>query len=56
MIEGPQPADYANFCKKDTIERNNHADEDMSYKVSPFKNRIAISDQYRSSLGYKTLN
>ena len=38
------------------MNRQNHQDEDISFKVSPYQNRIAVVDQYSSTLGYRALN
>ena len=42
--------------KKEAIDRKNHADEDLSFKVSPYKNRVTIAESYRSTLGYRAIN
>ena len=28
----------------------------MSFKVSPYKNRVTIAESYRSTLGYRAIN
>ena len=31
-------------------------DEDKSFELTPFRNRITVADSYKSTLGYKALN
>ena len=47
---------FAKFVKREAIDRKNHADEDLSFKVSPYKNRVTIAESYKSTLGYKAIN
>lgn len=56
LDDGDKPDNFAKFIKKDPIDRKNHADEDMSFKVSPYKNRVSLADSYKSTLGYRALN
>ena len=56
LEEGDNPNNFAKYVKREAIDRKNHADEDLSFKVSPYKNRVTIADSYRSTLGYKALN
>ena len=49
------PENFAKYIKLEPIDRKKHLNEDMSHKLSPFKNRIAVKDQYKSTLGYQTL-
>jgi len=44
------------FIKKDTQNRNHHVEEDLSFKLSPYKNRLPAIDSYKSSAGYKALS
>ena len=55
-VEGSDAENYARYIKRETIDRKNHADEDLSFIVSPYKNRVTISESYKSTLGYKALN
>ena len=46
------PDNFAKYIKLEPLDRKKHLNEDMSHKLSPFKNRIAVRDQYKSELGY----
>ena len=50
-----KPDNFAKWNKLESIDRTKHLGEDMSHKLSPFKNRISIKDSHKSDLGYKTL-
>ena len=56
LEEGDDTGNFAKYIKREAIDRKNHADEDLSFKVSPYKNRVTISDSYKSTLGYQALN
>ena len=56
LEEGDDPSNFSKFIKRETINRKHHQDEDLSYVVSPYKNRVTIGESYKSSLGYKALN
>ena len=47
---------FAKYHRKEKIDRKHHAEEDLSYQLSPFRNRISLNDSYISQLGYKALN
>lgn len=49
-------SNFVKYQKKERLERKNHADEDISDALSPFKNRISIANSYISRLGYKAVN
>mmetsp|Transcript_16066 Transcript_16066/g.20356 ORF Transcript_16066/g.20356 Transcript_16066/m.20356 type:complete len:210 (-) Transcript_16066:230-859(-) len=38
------------------MERVHHRDEDISFKLSPYKNRVSVAEAYQSSIGYRALN
>ena len=38
------------------MNRQHHQDEDISFKLSPYKNRVPVAIAYQSSIGYKALN
>ena len=46
------PDNFAKYIKLEPLDRKKHLNEDMSHKLSPFKNRIAVKDQYKSELGF----
>ena len=56
LEEGDDTENFAKFIKRESMNRQNHQDEDISFKVSPYKNRVAVADQYSSTLGYRALN
>ena len=45
----------AKYIKSESVDRATHGQKDLSTQISPFKNRIAIKDSYRSKLGYNTM-
>ena len=45
----------ARYLANDGIDRNIHENQDISQQISPFKNRIAVKDSYKSKLGYNTM-
>ena len=55
-VEGDSATNVAKFIKRDMLERMHHRDEDISFKLSPYKNRIPVAEAYNSSLGYKAIN
>ena len=54
--EGAGTYNMAKFIKRDLLERMHHGTDDISYKLSPYKNRITNQDAYTSSIGYKAMN
>ena len=56
MVDAHNNNNAAKFVKKDLIERKNHESEDISYKLSPYTNRVPIAESYKSNLGYKAIN
>ena len=46
----------ARYIKQEPVNRQNHQDEDISFKLSPYKNRVPVAIAYQSSIGYKALN
>lgn len=55
MEDHNNASNFAKYHKKEKIERKNHADEDLSHQLSPYKNRITVANSYISQLGYKAL-
>ena len=39
---------FAKFIKLEPLDRKTHLKEDMAHKLSPFKNRVTIKEQYNS--------
>ena len=50
-----KPDKFAKYIKLEPMDRKKHLMEDISHKLTPFKNRISVRDQYKSELGYQTL-
>ena len=50
-----KPDNFAKYIKLEPLDRKKHLLEDISHKLTPFKNRISVRDQYKSELGYQTL-
>ena len=46
LREGDNTENFAKYIKRDDMDRKRHQGEDISFALSPYKNRITIADSY----------